>query len=51
MPYVNIKITNENVTKLNSVMEEIDTQFPGAIRNYDYWIMTNVHKERWLPEL
>ena len=45
------EIIVENVAKLNNVMEEIDTHFPSAIRNYDYWIMTNVHKERWLPKL
>jgi len=41
----------ENANKLIEIMEEIDAKFPKAIRKQEYWIMTNVHKERWLPEL
>ena len=41
----------ENMDKLIQLMEKINNEFPNAIRKLDYWIMTEVHKERWLPEL
>jgi hypothetical protein len=37
--------------KLIKLMEEINHKFPNVIRKLDYWIMTEVHKERWVPEL
>ena len=40
----------ESVDKLIEIIDEINQKFPGAIRKQDYWISTNVHKERWLPE-
>jgi len=32
-------------------MEEIDKKFTGAIKKQTYWIATERHKERWLPEM
>jgi len=45
------EIVVENVDKLIKLMEEINYKFPNAIRKLEYWMMTEVHKERWLPEL
>ena len=45
------EIVVENMDKLIQLMEEINKMFPNAVRKLEYWIMTEVHKERWLPEL
>jgi len=45
------EIVVENMDKLIQLMEEINYKFPNVIRKLEYWIMTDVHKERWLPEL
>jgi hypothetical protein len=45
------EIVVENMDTLIKLMEEINNKFPNVIRKLDYWIMTEVHKERWLPEL
>ena len=45
------EIVVEDMDKLIKLMEEINNKFPNVIRKLDYWIMTEVHKERWLPEL
>ncbi|DAC72324.1 MAG TPA: hypothetical protein DSN98_05810 [Thermoplasmata archaeon] len=45
------EIVVENMDALIKLMEEINHKFPNVIRKLDYWIMTEVHKERWLPEL
>lgn len=45
------EIVVENMDKLIKLMEEINYKFPNTIRKLEYWIMTEVHKERWLPEL
>ena len=45
------EIVVENMDTLIRLMEEINNKFPNVIRKLDYWIMTEVHKERWLPEL
>jgi DNA-binding Lrp family transcriptional regulator len=45
------EIVAKNVDNLIQQMEEINHKFSNAIRKLDYWIMTEVHKERWLPEL
>lgn len=44
------ELVAEHVDKLIQQMEEMSHKFPNAIRKLDYWIMTDVHKERWLPE-
>jgi DNA-binding Lrp family transcriptional regulator len=41
----------ENVERLGKIMEEIDAKFPHTIKKQGFWIIDNVHKERWLPEL
>ena len=43
------EIVAKDVDNLIQIMEEINHQFPNSIRKLDYWIMTEVHKERWLP--
>jgi len=45
------EIVVANMDALIKLMEEINHKFPNVIRKLDYWIMTEVHKERWLPEL
>ncbi len=45
------EIVVEDMDKLIKLMEEINNKFPNVIRKLDYWIMTEVHKERWLPKL
>lgn len=45
------EIVVEDMDKLIKLMEEINHKFPNVIRKLDYWIMTEVHKERWVPEL
>jgi DNA-binding Lrp family transcriptional regulator len=45
------EIVVENMDKLIKLMEEINHKFPNVIRKLEYWIMTEVHKERWLPKL
>jgi hypothetical protein len=44
-------VVAEDVDKLIQMMEELNHQFPNSIRKLEYWIMTEVHKERWLPAL
>jgi DNA-binding Lrp family transcriptional regulator len=45
------EIVVENMGELIKLMEEVNNKFPNTIRKLDYWIMTEVHRERWLPEL
>ena len=45
------EIVVEDMDKLINLMEEINHKFPNVIRKLDYCIMTEVHKERWVPEL
>ena len=45
------EIVVENMDKLIQLIDEINRKFPNVVRKLDYWIMTEVHKERWLPEL
>ena len=45
------EIVVENMDELIKLMEEVNDKFPNTIRKLDYWIMTEVHKERWLPTL
>ncbi len=45
------EIVVENMDKLIQLMDEINHKFPNVIRRLEYWIMAEVHKERWLPEL
>ena len=41
----------ENADKVNHVMEEISSKFPGAIRNYDYISANRFYKVRLIPEI
>jgi DNA-binding Lrp family transcriptional regulator len=45
------EIVAKDVDHLIQLMEEINHQYPNSIRKLEYWIMTEVHKERWLPLL
>jgi DNA-binding Lrp family transcriptional regulator len=45
------EIVAKDVDNLIQLMEEINHRFPNSIRKLEYWIMTEVHKERWLPVL
>lgn len=40
----------ENSIKLNEILEDIDTKFPGSIRSHDYQIASKFHKVRCIPE-
>jgi DNA-binding Lrp family transcriptional regulator len=46
-----IEVFVKNIDSLLQIMEEIDKKFTGAIRKQTYWIVTERHKERWLPEM
>jgi len=37
--------------KLMAIMEDINSKFPGAIRNYDYFNLSHFYKVRCLPEI
>ena len=41
----------QNIEALNYILEDIDFKFPQSIKKYVFYIMTKVHKERWLPEM
>jgi DNA-binding Lrp family transcriptional regulator len=45
------EIVAKDVDHLIQMMEEINHQYPNSVRKLEYWIMTEVHKERWLPLL
>jgi DNA-binding Lrp family transcriptional regulator len=40
-----------NVDRLGHIMEEVNSEFPNAIKKQNFWIFEKIHKERWLPEL
>ena len=44
------EIVVENMPKLMEILDGINKKYPNAIRKVEYWIMTEVHRERWLPE-
>ena len=44
------EIVVENMSKLMEILDSVNKKYPNAIRKVEYWIMTEVHKERWLPE-
>lgn len=46
-----LEIYIENSDRLNQLMEEIILKFPGAIKNYDYFSVLQVHKLRCIPEV
>jgi Lrp/AsnC family transcriptional regulator for asnA, asnC and gidA len=46
-----IELFIKNIDSLLELMEEIDKKFTGAIKKQTYWIATERHKERWLPEM
>jgi Lrp/AsnC family leucine-responsive transcriptional regulator len=41
----------KDVNELNQILEEIDSAFPNTIKKQVYWIVEEIHKERWLPKL
>ncbi len=43
------EIVAKDVDNLIQLMEEVHRQYPNSIKKLEYWIMTEVHKERWLP--
>jgi len=45
------EIIVQNVDHLGSVMEDIYSKYPNAIKRQTFWIAEKFHKERWLPEL
>jgi len=36
---------------IHSMLDDINTKFPGAVRKYEYFTVKQVHKYRWMPEL
>ena len=48
---IQIEVFLKNIEHLIKIMGEIDSNFSGAIRKQTYWITTERHKERWLPEM
>ncbi len=45
------EIVVESMEKLIEVTDEINIKFANAIRNQTFGIITERHKERWLPEM
>jgi DNA-binding Lrp family transcriptional regulator len=45
------EIIVQNVDHLGSIMEDIYSKYPNAIKKQSFWIAEKIHKERWLPEL
>jgi len=41
----------KNVEELDKIFNEIDLNFPSAIKKWNFWITEESYKERWLPEL
>lgn len=41
----------KDVNELNQILEEINSKFPNIIKNQNYWITEENHKERWLPDI
>ena len=41
----------KNVDELNEKMESINSIFPNALKNYNYWLTPKIHKYRWMPEM
>jgi len=41
----------ENVIKLNQIIEEINSKFPKAIKNWEYFTVAQHHKLRCIPEV
>jgi len=41
----------QNIESVNQILEDMNSKFPQSIRKSTFWIMTKVHKERWLPEM
>jgi len=41
----------KNVEELDKIFNEIDLNFPGAIKKWNFWITEESYKERWLPEI
>jgi len=48
---LNFELLVRNFNSLTKIIDEIDKKFPSAIRKTNFWMATEVHKERWLPEL
>jgi len=48
---LNFELLVKNFNSLTKIIDEIDKKFPGAIRKTNFWMGTEVHKERWMPEL
>jgi DNA-binding Lrp family transcriptional regulator len=40
-----------NMDKLNQILDDLYTKFPGSIRNHFFLRVREIHKERWVPEL
>lgn len=49
--HLSFELYCNNISELSQLMEKLETQFPDAIRKYEYWIDQIVHKERWLPKM
>jgi Lrp/AsnC family transcriptional regulator len=45
------EIIVQNIDHLGTVMEDIYSKYPNAIKKQSFWIAEKIHKERWLPEL
>jgi len=41
----------KNVEELDKIFNEIDINFPNAIKKWNFWITEESYKERWLPEM
>lgn len=41
----------KNVEELDNIFNEIENNFPGIIKKWNFWITEESYKERWLPKL
>jgi len=48
---IQFEIMIKNIDHLNSILEDINSKFPGVIRKKDFWISKKYYRLRSLPEL
>ncbi|MEM0493396.1 MAG: winged helix-turn-helix transcriptional regulator [Candidatus Thermoplasmatota archaeon] len=48
---IQLELVLENTYRLNSILDDVFTKFPNAIKKQTLMLSENYHKERWLPEI
>ena len=39
-----------DVSQFHDIMKDINQKFPNAIKNYDYFYESNIHKVEYIPQ-